>query len=373
MNNGQNKTMFTNKHYIPILKWKRAEQNALETMDPKDKKYITPLIQFVMPKLNSKEASGKTEDEQFSETIIKFQKKIPELAKDIEETWGSDPCFVDVSLLYTTELKFETISSLLTEADKRGLHLIPVLHFSDGENIREAVVKYKNGACLRLVCADLDDLAKLNEKIESFFKSTGMSEKNIDLLVDIKEIGEDNNKFNKYIELSKNIPNLTGWRTFTFASGAFHEDLSKCKLDEENHIPRSDWLAWADQITDKTFPRNPSFGDYTIQHPIYKEVTQFFPPTTSIKYALQDSWFILKGKKQKFEFYLANAKLLVGDARFYGEDFSSGDKFIYEKAAHYEEYVKDPSKKGTGSTEGWLTAGINHHLTLVANQISKLP
>ena len=67
-------------------------------------------------------------------------------------------------------------------------------------------------------------------------------------------------------------------------------------------------------------------------------------------------------------------KLLAEDpGRFFGGGFSFGDKYIAEKAEHYPVYIKDKSVKGTGSTESWLTAGINHHLVLTAHQIANLP
>jgi hypothetical protein len=56
-----------------------------------------------------------------------------------------------------------------------------------------------------------------------------------------------------------------------------------------------------------------------------------------------------------------------------GKDFSAGDKFIKEKADHFEKYMKNKELKGTGNTEAWLSVGINHHLTLVVHQLSKLP
>ena len=34
--------MFNSKHYIPILKWKRAEQGALGGLTDENKKNITP-------------------------------------------------------------------------------------------------------------------------------------------------------------------------------------------------------------------------------------------------------------------------------------------------------------------------------------------
>lgn len=364
--------MFNSKHYIPILKWKRAEQSALGDLTSKDKKLITPLIQFVMPKLTAKESVGKTEDEKFKAVIEKFQKKANEIPKEILEAWGITPTFIDFSLLYTTDLQVESLRNILHDGEKIGVHFIPVLHLDDDQKLKDTVKGHKYGLCLRLVCADLDDLNTLDDKIKSFLGSVELPEKSIDLLLDIKEIGGDVNKFSKYINLSKQIKNLSKWRTFTFASGAFHENLSDCKIDEENLIPRLDWTNWVYLSKNKTFSRDPSFGDYAIQHPIYKESTQFFPPTTSIKYAINDSWLVMKGKKLDFKLYLANADILSKDKRFYGENFSQGDKYITEKAKHFATYAKDPKIGGTGSTETWLTAGINHHLALVVNQIANL-
>lgn len=364
--------MFESKHYIPILKWKRAEQNALALLDVKQKDQMTPLIQFVMPKLTAKESFDKSTDQQFEEVVSKFQKKTKEVTEEILEAWGNKPIFIDVSLLYTTDLKAEAFDVILGTGKEKEMFIIPVLHLSDDAKVVDSAKKTAHGVCLRLVCNDLDESITLENKIKGILTSVGLEENDVDLLIDIKEIGHDPSKFSKYFNLSKRIPNLSKWRTFTFASGAFHEDLSKCKIDEENLISRSDWKSWLAHREDTDSVRVPSFGDYTIQYPVYKESTLFFPPTTSIKYALDDDWLILKGEKQKFELYLVNAKLLVGDPRFYGETFSGGDKFILEKANHFEEYMKNPEVKGTGGTESWLSAGINHHLALVAHQVSSL-
>jgi hypothetical protein len=37
---------FTHNHYVPILKWKRGEQTALEKLDNKYKQILTPLIEI---------------------------------------------------------------------------------------------------------------------------------------------------------------------------------------------------------------------------------------------------------------------------------------------------------------------------------------
>ncbi|MFA6294888.1 MAG: beta family protein [Candidatus Paceibacterota bacterium] len=365
--------MLNSNHYTPILKWKRAEQGALKELADKDKVLITPFIQFVMPKPKLDETlEGMTE---------RFEKQSMDIPEKIVDIWGKSLIMIDFSLLYIPTIsKTKIIEKVLSSGEALGAKFIPAIHLSDEEEIKSKVCllskDYKNGICLRLVCSDLSDIEKLNLKIKDFLSTYKISEDSIDLLVDIKEIGEDTDKYNKYFNLSQEINNLKKWRSFIFSSGSFPVDLSECKLDEENLIPRTDWVSWVKQTNTKGVIRKPTFSDYTIQHPIYKESTQFFHPTSSLKYTLSDNWLIMKGKKQKFEDYLAHAKTLVSDPRFSGKEFSFGDNFISEKADHFDKYISEKNKgvdiKGTGSTETWLKAAINHHLVLVANQVSNL-
>lgn len=360
--------MFNHKHYVPILKWKRAEQGALETLSDEQKKYITPLIQLVMP--------SEKKGEQLESIITRFKKQISEISEKILKTWGKNQAFIDVSLLFSTELKISSLKQVISGGLETGMILVPVVHLNDDHTIIETACslakKYKSSVCLRLICNDFVDMSNLNKKLKEFISSSELTERNLDLLVDIKDTEGNGDKYNKYLELSQKIYNLLKWRTFTFASGAFPKDLSECKIDDENIIPRLGWNNWLIKVRSNELQRKPTFADYTIQYPIYSESSQFFHPTTSIKYTLSNEWLIMKGKKQEFGMYLASAAVLVTDEKFYGEHFSDGDKYIAEKAKHFKEYNKNPAIKGTGSTETWLKAGINHHLTLVAHQIANL-
>jgi len=360
--------MFSSKHYVPILKWKRAEQSALKVLEEKHKKHITPLLQFVMPR-------GKPGDQR-EDIVSKFEEQLPKIPEKIIEVWGKTPIFIDVSLLYTIPLKSKALAVISQGGHDLGSIFIPTVYLNDEKNIKDSAYalakRNKCGLCLRLICPDFADLNKLNRNIENFLLVGKLEEKDIDLIVDIKETENNGDKCYKYLGMTQDLPNLINWRTFSFASGSFPEDLSAYKLDEENLIPRIDWRSWKGYVTGKTLKRKPTFADYTIQHPIYKEATQFYPPTTSIKYTLENEWLIMKGKKHRFEMYLGNAKLLSQDKRFCGESFSFGDKYIVLKADHCDVYLKNKNVGGTGSTETWITASINHHLALVANQVSNL-
>lgn len=64
-----------------------------------------------------------------------------------------------------------------------------------------------------------------------------------------------------------------------------------------------------------------------------------------------------------FAQFPANAQLLCDRDEFYGASFSYGDQYIEEMGSQFD-------KPGNAMT--WLRAGINHHLTLVVNQVSNL-
>jgi hypothetical protein len=346
-------------NYIPILKWKRAEQDALSDLELSKKKKITPLIQLVMPRRKDKDS--------LEDVIKKANEQIMNLVGNINKIWGDELLLIDTSLLYTLELKTLAIEKIVNSNKK---NLIPVIYLNDDIKIINLASKSKTGLCLRLTCSNFKDPNNLDGKIEAFLKETRLNKDRVDLLVDIKETENDSLKYNKYFKTSQRIKGLKKWRSFIFSSGSFPKDMSECSREKEDLLPRIDWISWKNILKSKRLKRIPLYSDYTIQHPVYEESTQFFPPTTTIKYTLKESWLILKGKKQRFDMYLAYAALLIENPRYFGENYSQGDAYIKEKGQHFPIYSKDPSVKGTGNTETWLRAGINHHLTLTANQVS---
>ncbi len=381
---------FNPKHYVPILKWKRAEQRALEALDEKKKDAITPLIELVMPMVplyKKKEGKDekkikKTQDELFTEIVFKFkEKRIKQIPEEILRSWGARPVFLDFSLLYeaqlTTQLKVNSLNKIIPVGIDMGLKIIPVLNLNDDPKIKEAICsllgKNNQGICLRIAPSDLSNMKVLNKKVRDFLRDFSLPRKSIDLLIDIKEIKERGGQYLQFINASHEIENLLEWRNFIFASGAFPEDLSECKRDEATLLPRFDWQNWLHCSNAKKLKRNPTFADYTIRNPIFYELLQYYNPTTSIKYSLENDWLVMKGRVRELELYLANAKLLVADTDyFYGENFSWGDKNIAQKAKYYHQYVKNRSAKGTGRTEDWIAWGMNHHLTSVVDQIANL-
>lgn len=361
--------MFDSKHYIPILKWKAAEQQALKRLSAETKSHITPVIQLVMPKPKKRfKENGeiKSPTELLEESIAVFKKKLPEIPSDIQEAWGNSPAFIDVSLI-DASLRQEALGTILELSHEIGTLLIPMVSPHYASEVLDSTCRlakgFKVGISLRLSPYDFQDATILKKTLGEFLSRGSLKEEVVDLFVDFS-ITDENSLY--LDDITGKIPNLSRWRTLTFASGSFPVDLTKCKIDKENLIPRSDWKNWFSQLQNKKIVRMPSFSDYTIQHPVYKEQLQFFSPSASIKYTLNDEWLIMRGQKGKNYQYLLNAKVLVTDPRFFGETFSFGDSYIVEKSK------ENPLKGKPGNATNWLVAGINHHLQCTANQIASL-
>ncbi|MFI5240604.1 MAG: beta family protein [Candidatus Saccharimonadia bacterium] len=367
----------TKKSYVPVLKWKRAEHGALSELGDSAKDTTIPLIELVMPKPKNS-LKDTSIDDLYNEVIRIFNtKKLQEIPGEILSVWGSRPIFVDFSLLYP-EVKLTALKYVTSEATKLDLNIIPVVNFGDDNEFKAAIIYahkiLKDDICIRISTTDLENITELNIRLTNYLKLSAVDESCTYLIVDLKDTTEigDYNDYKRIVDASQQILNLPKWKGFILSAGSFPMDLSECKIDQDNFLPRDDWAYWKKQYGRIDLTRIPTFSDYGIRHSIYIESYQFREPTASVKYTLEDSWWVVKGKKREYKYFLGAAALLSGDSNYYGEAFSSGDKYIAEKALHYIEYSKDPTIKGTGTTELWLKAGLNHHLSVVSAQLSSL-
>lgn len=358
--------------YFPIIKWKESEQSALRDMELKKRTSIIPIAELVMPKpkLDIKKHNV---DELIENSRAQFNgNRINEIPEEIERIWGLSPIILDFSLIYPEAIKHSGATEILSETKSRKLQVIPLINLSDSSEFAQSVLKTsgaEHGVCIRVTPSQVIDAEALQKRLSEFFRSNRISAEKASLLLDMKAT-PDYATYGSIIETMKKVTNADEYRHVVIASGSFPQDMGEFKIDEDNLCPRNDWIMWRDLAQNQELPFIPSYADYTIRYPVYDESFQFYHPTTSIKYTLGDSWWIMKGEKKKFAHYLSNANLLKEHERFYGLDFSAGDRYISEKGAHFEKYVRNPKLKGTGNTKTWLQAGINHHMSVVTEQLN---
>lgn len=361
------------KSYVPIIRWRPAETRALKHLFSKDRTNVTPLFEFILPppKIDKTDYKKILEDSK-----TKFLRNLPEITSGIIEHWGKEPFFVDVHLL-DGDIRASAFDQILTTANQSDLFSIPVTYIipaistdADVETKKIAMKFAKSND--RGLCIRIDDSHLNNEtatKINEFIKDEGLDHSNIDLLIDLKIVDQQMTSQAVSSKLSL-VPHLDKWRSVILTGGSFPRDLSDYEKHGHYKIERYDWNVWKDILGNPTITRKPIFSDYTIQHPIYYGHMVGVNTSASIRYTNEDTWEVLRGEGLKnkkgagYKQYPAQAQLLAGQNFFKGKDFSFGDEYIHEKA--------DVNAKTTGSPQTWLTAGINHHITMVINQLSNL-
>lgn len=359
--------MFDHRHYVPILRWKQAERLALRELDAETRAGMTPLVE-VNPRALAAE-------ETWDPAVV--DKRCSRIAAEIRADWGDGRIFLDLGLV-APEVRAAGGAHPLAVIFQEGRGLfpsfIPVTGLNSSEAYREAVRSVLDadglGLCLRLKAAELCK-PELAAEVNHLLARLGVDHEVVDVLVDYGVAGDPPPSFAAACE---SLPGLRRWRTFTVASGAFPEDLTGMSVGE-HVLPRWDWRAWRDQVpAPPPLPRLPAYGDYTVQHPVFREPGFGSNFSASIRYTSVDDFVVMRGEGVRnddgpgYAQWPANAMMLCERPEFRGEHFSAGDRYIKEMSEEVE-------KNGDGRTGGpgtWLRAAFNHHLTLTVRQISSL-
>jgi hypothetical protein len=209
---------------------------------------------------------------------------------------------------------------------------------------------------------DLSSLSLRND-LYRLLTALRLEPEQIDLVADYQLISEFAMPFT---DLWRRLPFIERWRTLTILSGAFCEDLTEYEKNGQYVRRRDDWLFFRSEVAGD-LPRLPNFGDYGIQYGLYKEPPKRANVSASIRYAAEEHWVIMRGEGLMNDNspgnaqYAAHAQLLCEREEYRGRDFSYGDGYIWNLNLGIE---------GPGNPETLIRAGINHHVTVVTDQLS---
>jgi hypothetical protein len=323
---------------------------------------MTPLIEVIPPKFmiekNTIVLKNDSEIRARSRTLI----------DKLRDSWALRSTFLDFQHLigvYPREAVGLPIRCMGEHAAALDLNVIPVTGLRRGTHYQSSIASIVRtlgkGACIRLEITDLND-PKLTSKLQKLIKQLGLTPSEMDLIVDYQVLEPET--YEDLGHLITVLPIVQGWRSFTVLSGSFPENLKDFSLGS-SPWERVEWVQWIKQI-DKmhALGRIPTFGDYTIQHGLYKEPIKGGDVSASIRYTSDNEWLVFRGesrKKSGSDQYAAHAVMLQGRPEFKSGSFSYGDKYIDSMCL--------PSLN-PGTPESWLCAGINHHLTFVIDQIA---
>lgn len=382
-------------HYVPILKSKKAEFQALNQLSKEVIGKITPFIDVHNVKINE-EALSIAKDRAL-EKNRQIKNHFDKVATRIVDYYdkSKSPLFVDLIDIEDEFRTFSNINSTTYLFDKlRNLWpvAIPVLGIERDEEYKSAVKNIvhldKTEVCIRVKKEIMEvGVDYLNEKLKNLVEYLEVNRNKIHLLLDFRSILNDDPK--SILETAENIAkilwSLDEWKTLTIAASGYPPNLSDIKADSDGNIKRIEFDLWRKLVVKKReLTRLPSFSDYGIVHPDlstnmeWSKVYDKLP--AKIRYTNIDGWAVFKGhsyskiKKQfqnpserpRFTDYMAKqfqklSMRLVNTKDYRKKTDSWGDRCIYE-CAHGRNHV--------GDLKEWVKIDTNHHITFVAKQVS---
>lgn len=365
--------MFDHRHYVPVLKGKPGEFQALASLDPVIAERITPFIE-VIPVPYEFFPNGTSVRKSVDDHVGR-------LATRLRGAWGIDrPMFIDIGTDPGTEVLSNdrtAIGHVLLEAREQGLKLIPVTTPSRSAvyqaELRAASAVDGLGVAFRITPNEIPDVTTANAVLEALLEATGTNRPQVDLILDFRDIlpGQAGTLTLAARAVINMIPEVNEWRTLTLAATAFPVNLGAYGADSINTRERTEWLMWSQVLrAPQALARVPTFADYGVQHSDFTEDIdpRFIQMSANIRYTCASTWLLVKGKnvrKNGFKQFNTLCSRLVARPEYCGAQFSWGDKYI-------SEWNLPVRQKKPGSAMTWRGVGTSHHITYVVRQIASV-
>lgn len=351
--------------YVPVLKWRQGEYQALWRLRDAQKARIVPLIEVTPPDFDFEQwQPKKTIDEHLEKFSARFRQK-----------WGERPALLDAGLLNPTERMIGGTHPLLWLMDQvrpNGASLIPATSFERDAAyqaaVRTAHAVDQQGAALRCSLEDAAD-SDFADNVEALVETLALEISDLDIVIDLKSPNFE--PLDGLATLLSNVlsgsPAFQAARSLTIVATAFPASMAEV-TGPIQFISRREWLlykALVDQLPAGT--RRPAFGDYAIASPeLPQGDMRLLKPSATVRYAVNDGWIIAKGSNVRdngFEQYRGCCGTVTASGSYLGASFSPGSEYI-ERCRSGE--------GATGNLSTWRWVGTNHHMTKVVHDLANL-
>ncbi|GIO08033.1 hypothetical protein J31TS6_40610 [Brevibacillus reuszeri] len=342
--------MALERKYVPILKWKKGEKVALENLTDNQRATITPLLEII--------------DDEDPSIII----------RDVSNYNFGNAAYIDTR--YVDDEDGQLLLGIINDSE----NLYPVVYYEDLPHIADKLYPSTDRFLIRLSIPediDGDSYEIMFNKITEWSTHKKIS---IDVMLDLNYL-ENKNKANTiFLELknvlSNHILNNDSIKNVIIASTTFPESLSSLNSGDDLFIERYEMRMF------KKILQNPDyntlidrliFSDYGVTRFTDTEI-DFSKLKNGIlpkaRYTTTEQYWILKGKKDSrtkelIRSHKTIASEIMGSKYYYGENFSFGDLEIKERALGL-------NKKGPGNNVNWVAIAANHHIAVVAEELSNL-
>ena len=354
--------ILTNDMYVPALRWRQGEYQALARLAVAAKDRIVPYV--TIP-----EVEFDFESWQPKKTV---QEHVHPFAARFNAKWGQRPAWVGVhhSISGKPMGDGRDIYAYVFEALRAfQANAIPAVPLDASASMAESVATIVATDGLGVaVAVRLEDLMKLDARtrIRALVSSLGLSLAEVDLVIDL---GAPN--FEPYdafagalIAAVQRLGDLHIFRNFVVIGTAIPETF-KDVAKGADQLPRHDWLFYQALLGKMpAHMRQPNYGDYTIVHPEFAPVDmRKIKSAGKLVYTTASEWEVRKGgafrdNPGQMHDHCAS---IVASGKFSEAGFSFGDDYIAKCAVHEE---------GPSSQTRWKEVAINHHITHVLDDIA---
>ncbi len=350
---------FGPSHYVPVLKVKRGEKNALQRLGVNLRPHITPLLEIVEWQRSKKKPT--------------LSSHLDTAFKDLAKSMRSyRRCFLDARELAPQGQT--AAEEVFTRAVAAGIPFIPVTGISKRADVSAALSNRERGLAIRVTRAEFET-GDFPSSLSAFMARYAMVFEDTDLILDLGPVEDmvTEGVARFATQFLGDVPHPDSWRTLTVSASSFPLSMRIVDRNSHSNAARTEWLAWRNHLRDGGRVRRiPTFSDCAIQHPSGVEGfdPRIMPVSATVRYALADSWLLIKGESTRrrlpsVQFPRLAKQLVYGHLRrhFRGEAHCEGCASIKAAADGHPRL---------GSPEVWRRIGTVHHITEVTQSLRSL-
>lgn len=352
--------------YVPVLKFRTGEYQAIFRLSDKAKNRVAPL--FVIPQIEF-DFETWSPKHTVEEHVAPFSKRF--FAK-----WKTREAWVDIDpSLYGEAMDsgLDVITHIFDELRNLKARAVPVAGLNQPPSMIAALAKIvaKDGRGIG-IRARLEDVMRpdFSKLVTVLLSQIGVSEAQADLLIDLGTPA-----YEPYVAFATaltaaltKIVGLDAYQNFVVTGTAYPDSLKDINPPGGN-LERHDWNFYRALVSILPFGmRRPNFGDYTIVNPAFVAVDmRMIKPAGKLVYTNKNQWWVKKGgafRDNPAQMH-DHCESLLKSGNFRGSAFSDGDKYIEgcaTKAAGY----------GPSSQTRWKEVAISHHTMHVLEDLATL-
>lgn len=350
--------------YVPILKWRQGEYQALYRLPSHIKRHLVPLIEI--PPIEW--------DFETSQQAKSIDEHLQRFGQRLSKKWGKDPILLDLRLIEAGERMGDGSHPLVYcvgRATELGSSIIPVTGIDRDDAYQMAVhniASNHSNVCFRVSLEDWVNETTVKE-LKELLDRFDLAPQQADIVLDLGAPNfEPIDGFTNFLRaVYPPIATAMPWRNVIVAGTAFPKSMASL-TELTQLVKRYEWLSYKQLVSGgKAVGRRPLFGDYAIAHPqLPREDMRLLRPAASIRYTIDDAWHVTKGDNVRdygFGQYAKHCRALVKSEYFSGSNFSAADRYIEECGQGIA---------STGNLTTWRWVGTNHHLTKVTSDLATL-